>query len=100
MRQSIEVEGRPEAAQWECVDSVHWTCASKGARAFRSPAHAGVDWGEVERRVTVEVPSLLVIDDIRPRRDGISEASACTSFGGSRDIRTDIYIWLQGELTM
>ena len=100
MRQSIEVEGRPEAAQWECVDSVHWTCASKGARAFRSPAHAGVDWGEVERRVTVEVPSLLVIDDIRPRRDGISEASACTSFGGSRDIRTDIYLAPGGANTV
>ena len=92
MRQSTEGKSRPEAAHWECIDSAHWRCTSRGARAYRSPAHAGINWREVERRVTVEVPSLLVIDDIRPRRDGISEASDCTSFGGSRDIKTDIYI--------
>ena len=63
-----------------------------GARAYRSPTAAGIQWAEVVRRVTRESPSGKVLDDIHPCRDGISESAACMRFGGSRDIRTDVFV--------
>ena len=32
------------------------------------------------------------MNDIRPRLEGISESAACSVFGGSRDIQTDVFI--------
>ena len=70
----------------------HWSCDSFGARAFRSPASAGISWCEIARRVTRRLPDLEVIEDIWPYRDQISEMSACGRFGGSTDIRTDVVL--------
>ena len=81
----------PEAKQWQCVGTGHWRSTSKGARAYRSPCAAGVPWSEVARRVTSELHTLTVIDDIYPLRDGLKEAAACMRIGGSKDIHTDIY---------
>ena len=63
-----------------------------GARAYRSPTAAGIQWAEVVRRVTRESPSGTVLDDIYPCRDGISESAACVRFGGSRDICTEVFV--------
>ena len=65
---------------------------SKGAYAYRAPSVAGIAWSEVIRRTTRDASSHEVLDDIHPVRDSIGEAAACTRFGGSRDIQTDIYI--------
>ena len=43
------------------------------------------------RRVTSELHTLTVIDDIHPLRDRLQEAAACMRIGGSKDIQTDIY---------
>ena len=62
---SISSEGEPpEAKQWQCMGTDHWRSTSKGARAFRSPRAAGVQWSEVARRITRELPKLTVINDI------------------------------------
>ena len=83
---------RPEARQWTCINKLHWRSVSKGARAYRAPSVAGIAWSEVIRRTTRDASSHEVLDDIHPVRDSIGEAAACTRFGGSRDIQTDIYI--------
>jgi hypothetical protein len=81
----------PEAKQWRCIRGGHWQSISKGARAYRSPRAAGIPWSEVARRVTSDMQTQEVIDDIYPSRDGLQEAAMCMHIGGSRDIRTDIY---------
>ena len=89
---SISSEGEPtEAKQWQCMGTDHWRSTRQGARAFRSPRAAGVQWSEVARRTTREPPKFTVIDDIYPLRDGIEEATACPHIGGSKDIQTHIY---------
>jgi hypothetical protein len=81
---------RPEARQWTCISKLHWRSVSKGARAYRALSAAGVAWSEVVYRTTRDTSSHEVLDDIHPVRDHIGEAAACTRFGGSRDIQTDI----------
>lgn len=83
---------RPEDKQWACVGHGHWRCQSKSARAFRSPGNAGVDWSEVYKRTTRDFNNNNLLSEIYPLRDKISEAEACTGFGGCRDIQTDVYL--------
>ena len=90
-RSNNSVGEQPEAKQWACMGIGHWRSTSKGARAFRSPRAAGIPWSEVARRVTRELPTLAVINDICPLEDGITEAAACVRIGGSKDIQTDVY---------
>ena len=91
-RPIIISEGEPpEGKQWQCMGTNHWRSTSKGARAFRSPRAAGVQWSEIAPRITRELPKLTVIDDIYSPRDGIEEAAVCWHIGGSKDIQTDIY---------
>ena len=93
------VEGeRPEAKQWQCIRPGHWRSTSYGARAYRSPKAAGVQWSEVIRRTTRMLPDNSIIDDIHPQRDGIEEAAACTRIGGSKDIQTDVFTAETGEI--
>ena len=80
------------AQQWRCVGPGHWQSCHRSARAFRSAAVAGIKWPEVIRRVTREVPSGIILEDLHPLKDKIEEDVACRPFGGSRDIQTDIYI--------
>ena len=80
------------ARGWRCVGERHWSCQSLSARAYRSPAGAGIRWAEIGRRTTRRLPGLELMEDIWPSRDGISETSACVKFGGSADIQTDITI--------
>ena len=71
---------------------MHWRGSFKGARAHRSPVCAGIAWKERSRIVTTEVPSGIVLQDVQPSLDGISESQACRSFGGSSDIIVDAYL--------
>ena len=81
---------RPEAHQWHCVGDGHWRCQVRGARALRSPSVAGIARSEVEVRITIELPSRHVIDEVYPRPDGFTEIAVCGRLGGSRDIQTDV----------
>ena len=72
------------------MGSRHWSCRSLSARAYRSPTVAGISWEEVGRRITRRLPGLELMQDIWPSRDGISEESACSRFGGAADILTEI----------
>ena len=44
------------------------------------------------RRITREMPNAVVIEDIQPQLNGISELEACKPFGGSKDIATEIFV--------
>ena len=77
---------------WQCTAKRQWTCRSLGARAYRSPSTAGIRWSEVGRRITRKLPSLELMQDIWPSRDNISEEAACSRFGGSSDIETEVTI--------
>ena len=65
---------------------------SLGARAFRAPSVAGIQWNEVMRRVTRALPGPEIIEDVYPHRDRLTETECCAAFGGSRDIQTDVYV--------
>ena len=69
-----------------------WVCRSLGARAYRSPTLAGIRWEEVGRRITRRLPGREVMQDIWPSKDGISEESACSRFGGAADIITEVML--------
>ena len=59
---------------------------------MRSPSAAGIAWSKVESRVTIELSSRHVIDEVDLRVDGCTETAACGCLGGSRDIQTDVYL--------
>ena len=81
-----------ESRKWDWLSQLHWRGSFKGARAFRSPSCAGVAWSEVDRVITTAIPSGVVLSDISPNADGITEAQACRSFGGSADIIVDVHL--------
>ena len=79
---------RPEARQWHCVGEGHWRSQCRGARALRSPSAARIAWSEKESRVTIELSSRQIIDEVYPRLDGCVETAARGRLGGSRAIQT------------
>ena len=81
---------RPEARQRTCISNLHRRSVSKGARAYGAPSAAGLAWAEVDRRTTRDASSRDVLNGIQPVRDCIGKAAACTRFGGSRELQTDI----------
>ena len=46
----------------------------------------------MEARITIELPSRHVIDEVCPRLDRCTETDACDRLGGNRDIQTDVYL--------
>ena len=85
--------GSPSRYGWQCMSKQHWSCDSFGARAYRSLCSAGISWCEVARRITRRLPDLEVLENMWPCRDQISKTkSACSRFGGSTDIRTDVVL--------
>ena len=89
---SLVPVGSGEARHWRCMSSTRWRGTFRGARAHRSPTCAGISWSEVVRMTTRKMPGNQLVRDIFPSQDRITERAACSSIGGSPDIRIDIEV--------
>ena len=64
----------------------------QGSSSTSLTSCAGVPWCQVERLVTSESSSGMVMRDVMPLLSQMSETQACNSFGGSADIVVDAYL--------
>ena len=83
------IEETGEARTWKCLTERHWQSVVRGARSYRSPSCAGISWTEIERHVTYELPDMVVMQDVRPRKEGCTEKEVCQGFGRAADTLTD-----------